>query len=119
MYLFGSTIESRTNCSRGCPASCAYCGSLARSGPTVPDAPAAVRAWQAAHWLFLKTAAPETLALGDVTACAWLCSHLSNAAGVITIASVRMTEWPRPQSSVQITGYVPTRFGVMCRVVVI
>ena len=29
---------------------------------------------------------------------------------------LRITECPRPHSSVQITGYVPTLFGVMCSV---
>src|SRR5664279_658600 len=103
----------------GLPAVFAYVGSLPRSGPVVAVAPAAANVWQAPHWLFLKTAAPATPALGDVTAVDWLWSHLSNAAGLITIACVRITEWPRPQSSVQITGKVPSRFGVMWRCVVI
>ena len=56
---------------------------------------------------------------GDETAFVWLCSHASKAAGVITIALVRISEWPRPQSSVQITANVPRRFGVMCSLVTI
>ena len=32
----------------------------------------------------------------------------------MTIASVRIVAWPSPQSSVQMTGYVPILSGVMC-----
>jgi len=38
---------------------------------------------------------------------------------VIAIAVVRINEWPRPHSSVQMTGKVPSRSGVITRVVVI
>ena len=41
-------------------------------------------------------------------------SQESNADGSITIAWVRMSEWPRPQSSVHSSGKVPRRVGVMC-----
>ena len=50
-------------------------------------------------------------------AAVWLAIQWLNAAGVITIAVLRITEWPRPQSSTQITGYDPSRSGVMCSVV--
>src|SRR6266403_4274889 len=118
MYAFGSTTDWRTKSGNGFPAVCAYVGSLSRSGPTVADEPAAVSVWQAPQPLFLKTAPPATVAFGEVTACACAFAHLSNAAGVITIASVRMTAWPSPQSSVQMTSNVPSRFGVMCSRVV-
>ena len=67
-------------------------------------APAAVSVWHEPHGLFLKIAAPDTDGLGDAVAFVWLWSHLSNAVCVITIACVRITAWPRPHSSVQITG---------------
>ena len=44
-------------------------------------------------------------------------SQASNAAGFITIAWLRMSEWPRPQSSLQMSGNVPSRSGVMWTVV--
>jgi hypothetical protein len=113
MYAFGSVIDWLMKASSGLPAACAYCASLSRSGPTLPVAPAAVSVWHEPHGLFLKIAAPDTDGLPDPVAFTWLCSHLANAACVITIACVRITAWPRPQSSVQITGYVPTLFGVM------
>src|SRR5437660_3546587 len=104
------------NCSSGWPACCAYCGSLSRSGPILPVVPAALSVWQEPHGLFLKTAAPEIAGLGDPVAAVWLFNHFANAPRVITIAVLRITAWPRPQSSVQITGYVPILFGVMCNV---
>src|SRR5204862_1331816 len=116
MYAFGSTIDWRTKSSSGRPACWAYCDSLSRSGPTFADARAAVSVWQAPQPLFLNTAAPETDAFGDETAfdCPW--SHVLNAAGRITIARARMSACPSPHSSVQMTGNVPSRSGVMCSV---
>ena len=55
MYLFGSTIDSRMNCSSGTPAVCASCGSLSRSGPTFPVAPAAFSVWHPPQPLLSKT----------------------------------------------------------------
>src|SRR2546425_10137527 len=104
------------NCSSGCPAVCAYSGSLSRSGPTVPVAPAALSVWQELQGLFLKTAAPETDVFGDEVAFVWPFSHFAQAAAGITIASLRINECPRPHTSVQITGYVPPPFGGLCRV---
>src|SRR5713226_8904525 len=104
------------NCSSGWPAVFAYAGSLSRSGPIFAVAPAALRVWQEPQGWFLKTAAPETDVFGDEVAFVWLFSHFSKAAVVITTASLRINACPRPQSSVQITGYVPTLFGVMCSV---
>src|SRR5260221_3510294 len=118
MYAFGSTIDWRTKSGSAFPAVCAYGVSLASLGPTVVDEPAAVSVWKAPKLLFLKTAPPATVVFGEVTACACAFAYLSNAAGVITIASVRMTAWPSPQSSVQMTSNVPRRFGVMCSRVV-
>src|SRR5579862_3201243 len=102
------------NDSSGCFAWAAHCGSLSRSGPTLPVAPAAVSVWHPLHGWFLNTAAPLMDVLGDVVAFVWLFSHLSNAASVMTIASLRIVACPRPQSSVQMMSYVPTLSGVMC-----
>ncbi len=77
---------------------------MSRSGPIFPVAFAAVSVWQAAQPLFLNTAAPAVAALGDVTAFDCPFSHLSNAAGSITVTVDRIVEWPRPQSSLQMTG---------------
>src|SRR5207245_1460120 len=66
-------------------------------------------------WL-LKIAAPEIDGVGDACAVAVPFSHLSKLACVMTIAHVRIVAWPRPQSSVQMTGNLPTLFGVMCSV---
>src|SRR5689334_11815611 len=104
------------NDSSGCFACCAHCGSLSRSGPVVAEVPAAVSLWHAPHWLFLKTASPEVDVFWDVVACDWPCNHLSNALWVMTIAYVRITAWPSPHSSVQMTGKRPVRSGVMCSV---
>src|SRR5581483_12032849 len=91
---------------------------------------AAVSVWQEPQPFEAKTLLPLALglALAPVPALepppaaaapfCWLFSHLSKAAGVITIAVERMSAWPSPQSSVQITGNVPSRSGVMCSVVV-
>src|SRR5207247_1239349 len=61
-YAFGLTIDSRMNDSSGFPALCASWGSLSRSGPTFPVAPAALKVWQLAQPLLLKTALPEVAA---------------------------------------------------------
>src|SRR5262249_17026975 len=63
-YLFGSTIDSRTNCSSGTPARRASSASLSRSGPTVPFAPAGVNVWQLPQPFFAKTALPAAPPLG-------------------------------------------------------
>src|SRR5262249_8005223 len=110
-------IDSRMKLSSGWCACCAHCGSLSRSGPTFAVAPAAVSVWHDPHGLFLKTAAPDTEAFGEPVAFDWLFTHFTNAACDITIAFVRIVAWPRPQSSVQITGYVPILSGVMWSVV--
>ena len=72
MYAFGSTIDSRMNVlERLVRPAARPAGSLSRSGPTFPVAPAAVSVWHAPHALFLKTAAPATPASGDARACDW------------------------------------------------
>src|SRR5439155_12708063 len=43
-------------------------------------------------------------------------AHAANAPSFITITRERIKAWPTPQSSVQMTGYVPMRSGVMWRV---
>src|SRR5579862_361890 len=112
-------MEVEMNDWSGCFACCAYCLSLSRSGPTVPFAFAAVRVWQAAQPLSLNTVRPATDGFGEPMALDWLFSHLSKAAGSITTAVVRMVAWPRPQSSWQMTGYVPSLSGVITSLVVI
>ncbi len=54
VYAFGSVIDVLMNCSSGCFAWAAHCGSLSRSGPTFPVAPAAVSVWQEPHGLVLE-----------------------------------------------------------------
>src|SRR5712691_11096097 len=104
------------NFSSGWCACAAYAGSLSRSGPIFPVAPAAFNVWQDEQPLLMKIAlpapGPETDAPADLT-------HAANASGFITITVERMTEWPRPQSSVQTIGYVPILFGVTVRCVTI
>src|SRR5215467_2384111 len=130
MYAFGSTIELRTNDSSGWWACFAYETSLSRSGPIVPVAFAALSVWQLAQLFWLKTESPaaegeigvvelevvvDCVAVGDAGAAdfSWSLSQESNADGSITMAWVRMSEWPRPHSSVHSSGNVPSRVGVM------
>src|SRR3954451_5537918 len=99
----------------------------------VPVAFAALRMWQLEQPLALKTDRPaaegedgvvevDVEVVGDVVvvvgagAADFPCwrSQASNAAGFITIAWLRISEWPRPQSSVHSSGKVPRRSGVMC-----
>src|SRR4029079_12697118 len=54
--------------------------------------------------------------LGDRGHCPFFSAQAWNASGCITITRERMSAWPSPQSSVQMSGYVPTLFGVMCNV---
>src|SRR5215472_387652 len=135
MYAFGSTIDWWTNASSGWCACRAYETSLSRSGPTVPVALAALSVWQLEQLFWLKTARPaaegeigvvedpvvvvDWVVDGGAGAADFSCcrSQVSNAAGSITIAWVRMSEWPRPQSSVHSSGNVPSRVGVMWSVV--
>src|SRR4029079_11864145 len=113
--------------------------SLSRSGPTVPVALAALSVWQLEQPLLLKTESPaaededgvvevdvvlvlvlvvvvEVVVVAGAGAADFSCcrSHASNAAGFITIAWLRISEWPSPHSSVHSSGKVPTRSGVMC-----
>src|SRR5581483_11687238 len=96
MYAFGSVIDVWMKAASGLPACCASAGSLSRSGPTSPVAAAAVSVWHAPQPLFLKTAAPAVAGFPDVTAFDCPLSHLSNAAGSITIADERIVPWPSP-----------------------
>src|ERR1700757_4249338 len=126
MYALGSTIESWMNASSGCFACCAYATSLSRFGPIVPLAFAAVSVWQLEQPLELKTERPaaegeaglvevEVVLDGGGGAALffWCASQASNAAGFITMAWLRMSEWPSPHSSVHSSGNVPSRVGVM------
>src|SRR5215470_6134607 len=129
MYACGSTIDSRTNRSSGWCACFAYETSLSRSGPIVPVAFAALSVWQLAQLFWLKTERPAAegeigvVELEVVVDCVvdgpgaadFSCSlsQASKADGSITIAWVRISEWPRPQSSVHSSGNVPSRVGVM------
>src|SRR3954468_22177402 len=131
MYAFGSTIDSWTKASSGWLAFFAYETRLSRSGPILPVALAALSVWQLAQPLALKTERPA--AAGDVVvvvevddvddvvvdeggAAVFPCffSQESNAAGSITTAWLRMSEWPSPHSSVHSSGNVPSRVGVTC-----
>src|SRR3954463_2145717 len=139
MYAFGSTIDSWTKASSGWLAFFAYETRLSRSGPTLPVALAALSVWQLEQPLELKTERPaaedddgvvdvalvvelaveavvEVVVVGEAGPADFSCcrSQASNAAGFITIAWLRISEWPRPQSSVHSSGKVPTRSGVMC-----
>src|SRR3954447_22031058 len=128
MYAFGSTIDSWTKASSGWLAFFAYETRLSRSGPTLPVALAALSVWQLAQPLALKTerAAPvgDVVVVDDVDdvvvdeggAAVFPCffSQESNAAGSITTAWLRMSEWPSPHSSVHSSGNVPSRVGVTC-----
>src|SRR3954451_3054909 len=128
MYAFGSTIDTWTNAPSGWFAFFAYETRLSRSGPILPVALAALSLWQLEQPLALKTERPA--ADGDVVvvvevvevvvdeggAAVFPCflSQESNAAGSITTAWLRMSEWPSPHSSVHSSGNVPSRVGVTC-----
>src|SRR3954463_10328702 len=125
MYAFGSTIDSWTKASSGWLAFFAYETRLSRSGPILPVALAALSVWQLAQPLALKTERPAAVGDGVVVvdvvvdaggAALFSCflSQESNAAGSITTAWLRMSEWPSPHSSVHSSGNVPRRVGVMC-----
>src|SRR6478672_5252969 len=112
MYASGSTIDWWTNDSSGCLAVRAYETRLSRSGPTFPVAFAALKVWQAAQPFWLKTMRPacagemgvvlevvevvEVVAVVDDGAAPFSCfwSQELNAAGSITTAWLRMSEWP-------------------------
>src|SRR5881398_144796 len=90
----------------------------------VPVAFAALSAWQLEQPLALKTERPgaegedgvvavDVVGAGVADFPCWR-SQASNAAGFITIAWLRISEWPSPHSSVHSSGKVPTRSGVMC-----
>src|SRR4029078_6516681 len=78
---------------------------------------AAVKLWQLAQPLFVKTALPEAPPDDEPSCFCWPFAHERNLCEVMTCADERMTAGPRPQSSVQITGNVPCRSGVITRVV--
>ena len=90
--------------SSGTPAAAAASLRLSSDGPIVPCADGiALKVWQAPQPFSVKVASPvarrrRRRGLPDSS------RQVSNSAWVITIAWLRMSEWPRPQSSVQITG---------------
>src|SRR3954451_12292894 len=103
----------------------------------VPVAFAALSAWQLEQPLALKTERPgaegedgvvevdvevvvdvvvvdvDVVGAGVAGFPCWR-SQAASAAGFITIAWLRISEWPSPHSSVHSSGKVPTRSGVMC-----
>src|SRR5690349_19380262 len=115
MYASGSSIDCLTYASSGLPALLASAFRWSRSGPTFPAAFAGVKVWQAPHVPGpVKSAAaaafeppPPAAPLPPAGAGAGLPAalyQLSKPAAGITIALDRISAWPRPQSSVQITG---------------
>src|SRR5579862_7659285 len=101
----------------GWPALAASSFSLSRSGPIFPVALKAVNVWQAEQPFEVNVAsAPPPAPAGappPVVVLPVLEYQAAYAVGFITIASLRISEWPRPQSSTQMTGNVPRRVGVM------
>ena len=65
----------------------------------------ALRVWQAPQPFLVKITAPAVPppppGAGAVPVPAY---HLSKSAWLITVVELRISAWPRPQSSVQITG---------------
>src|SRR5690242_1317503 len=113
MYASGSSIDCFTYASTGWPAFAAASFRWSRSGPTLPLVPAGVNVWQAPHVpVVLKSVAaaadepppPPPAAGGGGAAEPVLLYHLPNSAVDITTAWLRISEWPSPQSSVQMTG---------------
>src|SRR6516162_5043587 len=105
------------NATRLWPAALALAERLSRSGPTLPVAAGtALNVWHAPQPLFVKITAPAVPP--PPPGCGfWALPayHLLKAAALITIVSLRIVEWPSPQSSVQITGKVPVLVGVITR----
>src|SRR5712691_1348924 len=105
------------NAASGLPARVASACSLSRSGPIVPCEPAAASVWHELHALPLNTASPEApLVRPGAAAAGPDFAHFANAAAESTFACERISPCPSPHSSVQMTGYVPIRSGVMCSV---
>ena len=117
----GSTIDSCTNMLDRLARPLASAGSLSRSGPTLPLAPAAASVWQLAQPFFAKTDLPPPRrrpkaaavrrrlearrgARGGSAAALRLPRPVAKSPRVRTIAERRISAWPSPQSSVQITG---------------
>ena len=104
----GVTIDSWMNLSSGPRfALAASAFRLSRSGPTVPVAPADFKVWHPPHPNCWKTASP-----GGPLDFPPLLTQVANALPVRIVTWLRMSAWPRPQSSVQITGNVPVLVGV-------
>src|SRR5579862_2926044 len=85
----------------------ASCFRLSRSGPIVPFAPAALSVWQPPQPFDWNTASP-----GEVVVLPPFFCQAAKAVGERIVTWLRISEWPRPQSSVQMTGNVPVRVGV-------
>ena len=90
---------------------------LIEVGPIFPVEPAAFSVWQAPQPLFTKTALPAPAPPPPPAAFPPAFAHLSKSACDITTTVDRITAWPRPQSSVQMIGYVPILFGVTVKFV--
>src|SRR2546430_12371709 len=103
------------NCSSGWPARCASAGSLSRSGPIFAVAPAGWNVWQLLQPCALKTASPAPPPEPPSFFC-WPFAQERNLSRDITSAVERISAWPSPQSSVQMTGNEPIRSGVIASV---
>ena len=95
----------------------ASCVEVVEVGPDLAGrAPAGLNVWQPPQPFCWKTASPG----GPAAALPPLFSHVVErrpARGSSTW--LRISAWPRPQSSVQMTGNVPMRVGVITSVVVL
>src|SRR5947208_2658985 len=110
MYALGLTIEVRMN------AWLLPLSTLSRSGPIVPVAPASLSVWQDEQLVvddvkivlpLVVTPPPPDDGWPPAVLLAPVPTplmNLSNAGLDSTIASARMTAWPRPHSSAQTTG---------------
>src|SRR5919198_5304374 len=101
------------NCSNGRPARCASAGNLSKSGPIFFVAPAGLNVWHVEQPLALKSDLPEVAPpAGAASFFCWPFAQERNFCLLVTSAVERISACPRPQSSVQTTGNVPTRSGV-------
>src|SRR5579884_987908 len=109
MYAPGLTIDSWMNCVSDPRFACfAYCTSLSRSGPMLPVAPAGLNVWQLPQPFDWNTASPG----GPAAARPPLRYQVLKSFSFMITTWLRISAWPSPQSSVQMTGNVPVWIGV-------